>query len=140
MIDDHRDFYCAISANLIINCVLAHGLSSQWESHQTIRSQIALHLRQTSRLKGFTSTLLPGTREGHNYDCNGTIGLPYWVESIFGLVEIHNERGDTDEMGDDHDEGSTGIREAVVDSDLVLQLLKNLTLQDDLDKHTIDSS
>jgi hypothetical protein len=64
MIDDHRDFHCAISANIIIDPALARELSCQWEYRHQIHSQIASRLRQTSRLNGFTGALLPGTREG----------------------------------------------------------------------------
>jgi hypothetical protein len=64
MIDDHRNYYRTIAANIIVDPALAHELSRQWEYHNNIHSQIASRLRQTSQLKGFTGTLLPGTREG----------------------------------------------------------------------------
>ena len=126
MIDDHHDLYHAIAANMIIDPALAHELSSQWEYRQQIHSQIAYRLRQTSQLKGFTGTLLPGAREGQDLIYDTTVRPPCWVETIFGLVETYDERDET--------ENNKNLpKEVVADSDLVLQLLENISLQDDID-------
>jgi hypothetical protein len=119
MIDDHRTFYRAISFNIAINPMLANVLSHQWQFHNSIHTQIAARLHQTSKLKGFTGTLLPGVREGHD-SFSDAGGLPPWAADVLGLVETYE---DLEELP----------REVVTDSDLVLQLLENLSLQDDID-------
>jgi hypothetical protein len=60
MIDDHHDYFHAIAANIFVDSSLACELSWQWEFRCRIHSQIASCLLQTSQLKGFTGTLLPG--------------------------------------------------------------------------------
>jgi hypothetical protein len=136
MIDDHHDFYCAISANIIVEPALARELSCQWEYHHQIHSQIASRLRQTSRLKGFTGTLLPGTREGRKLMDTARGGLPGWATDIFGLVESYDEvdKMEVEEEETEHDEVLP--KEVVVDSDLILQLLENISVQDTLDNHS----
>ncbi|KAF8241011.1 hypothetical protein L208DRAFT_1054353, partial [Tricholoma matsutake] len=53
MINDHHDFYHAISANIMTDPALAWELSSQWEAHDQVYSQITSRLHQTLQLKGF---------------------------------------------------------------------------------------
>lgn len=135
MIDDHHDFYRAISANIIIDPALAHELSCQWEHRHQIHSQIASRLLQTSRLKGFTGTLLPGTREGQELMDTTKGGLPSWATDIFELVETYDEVDQMNIEVEEIDEDEVFPKEIVTDSDLVLQLLKNISVQDNLDSH-----
>jgi hypothetical protein len=122
MVDDHQDFYHAIAANIIVDPHLTRELSSQWEFHQQIHLQIARRLHQTSCLKGFTGTLSHSTREGHELTHNAFV-MPPWLEGIFGLVKTYNEVDGDEDMP----------KEVVANSDLVVQLLENITFQDDLD-------
>jgi hypothetical protein len=83
MIDDHRDFYQAVAANILRDPHLASELSHQWEYCQVIHAKIVSHLHQTSYLKGFTGTLLPGVREGHDAEVMAVGGLPGWAHTNF---------------------------------------------------------
>jgi hypothetical protein len=127
MIDDHQDFHRAISTNIIIDPALAQELSYQWEYRHQIHSQIASRLRQTSRLNGFTGTLLPGTREGRELVYTEG-GLPKWATDIFGFVETYDEVD-----GIENPEDATEHDEVLPNSDLVLQLLENISVQDTVD-------
>ena len=136
MIDDHHDFHRAISAKIIIDPALARELSCQWEYRHQIHSQIASRLRQTSRLNGFTGTLLPGTCEGRELVYTVKAGLPNWATDIFGLVETYDEVDQMMEIEVEATEDDEVMpKEVVADSDLVLQLLENISLQDNLDSH-----
>lgn len=125
MIDDHRTFYRAISFNIITDPVLANLLSHQWQFHNHIHARIAARLHQTSRLKGFTGTLLPGVREGYDSSSDAG-GLPPWAGEVLGLEETYEDleaKNANEELP----------REVVTDSNLVLQLFENISLQDDID-------
>ena len=130
MIDDHHNFHCAISANIITDPALAHVLSCQWEYRHQIHSRVALHLHQTSRLNGFTGTLLPGTREGQDQAFMAKGGLPNWATDIFGLVITHDEVIEVDWMENEVEvmEDDDGLPKEA--GDLVIQLLKNISVQD----------
>ncbi|KAF8223503.1 hypothetical protein L208DRAFT_1316398 [Tricholoma matsutake] len=128
MIEDHRAYYQAISSNIIVDPVLANALSQQWQHHNCIHSQIAIHLHQTSWLKGFTGILLPGVREGCD-SLSDAGGLPPWAEDIFGLVERYGEMHEDEEL----------LREVAADLDLVLQLVKNISIQDEVNMQSRNS-
>ena len=123
MIDDHRDYLRAISAHDNVDPALASELSYQLKHRDCIHSQIAQRLHQTSRLKGFSGTLLPGTREGSDETFQEERRLPQWAEDVFGLVETYDEVG---EGGDDE-----FPKEVVADSDLVIKLLENISMTDE---------
>jgi len=136
MIDDHQDFHCAISAIIIIEPALAHELSYQWEYRHQIHSEIASWLHQTSWLNGFTGTLLPGTCEGWELAYTVKAELPSWVTDIFGLVETYDEVDQMEIEVETMEDEEVLPKEVIADSDLVLQLLKNIFLQDNLDSHS----
>ena len=123
MVDDHRDYHRTISAHIIVNPALASELSYQWQHREQIHSKIARRLHQTSWLKGFTGTLLPGTREGSEGTFDVTESLPRWIEDVFGLVVTYDEEDDDDEHA----------KEVVADSGLVVQLLENISMSDEVD-------
>ena len=131
MINDHHDFHRAISANIITNPALAHELSCQWEYRHRIHSRIAFQLHQTSRLRGFTGTLLPGTCEGPELVFTTKAGLPNWATDIFGLVETYDEVEQMEDEVED-DDAFALPKEA---GDLVIQLLENISVHDNLDSH-----
>lgn len=130
MIDDHKDFHRAISTN--IDPALGQELSYQWEYRHQIHAQIASRLRQTSRLKGFTGTLLPGTREGRELVYTEG-GLPKWATDVLGFIEAYDEVDGMDDATEQDD--ATEHDEVLPNSDLVLQLLENISLQDTADSH-----
>lgn len=130
MIDDHRDYHSTISTHISVDPGLASELSYQLQHRDRIHTQIARRLHQTSQLKGFTGTLLPGTREGSDGTFEDEKRLPQWAEDIFGLVETY------DEVGEEEDEFP---KEVVADSDLVIKLLENISLSDEPEVD-IDSS
>jgi hypothetical protein len=127
MIDDHHDFYQAVTANIIQDLHLASELSCQWQHHQAIHLKIASHLHQTSCLHGFTGTLLPGVCEGHDGtpEVMPVGGLPSCAHKAFGFVKTYDKAEFDDK--ENHDDGNL---EVVSDSDLVVQLLENIALQD----------
>jgi hypothetical protein len=131
MIDDHRDYHRAISAHISVDPGLASELSYQLKHRDRIHTQIAQCLHQTSRLKGFTGTLMPGTREGSDETFQDERRLPQWAEVVFGLVETYNEVGE--------EEDDEFPKEVVADSDLVIKLLENISSTDEPEVD-IDSS
>lgn len=128
MIDDHRNYHRTIAAHIIVDPGLAREIAYQWQYRDHINSQIARRLHQTSQLKGFTGSLLPGTREGSDGTSDVDGRLPRWVEDIFGIVETYEEVVDDDEVVDEE-----FPREVVADSDLVIQLLENISQTDEVD-------
>lgn len=57
-------------------------------------------------------------------------GLPQWATNIFGLVETHEQ---VDSMDDNMmEDEEVSAKEVIADSDPVIQLLENISLQDDL--------
>ena len=132
MIDNHQNYYHTIATNIIVNPALACELLHQWEYHNNIHSQIASWLHQTSWLKGFTGTLLPGTCERDEPSfIEG--GLLQWAINIFGLVEMHEQVDTTDDTEDMMENEESAKEVAANESDLVIQLLENILLQDNLD-------
>lgn len=127
MIDNHVDFYRAVSSTLVTNPSLAHELSCRWEHRTQIHAAVTRRLRLTSRLKGFTGSLLPGSREGRNPHLNDNVPLPPWAE-VLGLVEVTTEyeepEGEDDELPP---------RELDVDTDLVIQLMERISTTADSD-------
>ena len=131
MVDDHHDFYHAIAQNLFLNPALAREISLQWEYWHQIHLQIARCLYQTSKLKGFSRTLFPGTAQGHD-PSDSHLPLPSWIESLFGMTAAYSN---SDDMLDEED-GETLPKEVVADADLVVQLFENISLQDNHDINT----
>jgi hypothetical protein len=135
MIDDHQDFHHAISAIIIIEPALARELSYQWEYCHQIHSQIASQLCQMSQLNGFTGTLLPGTCEGQELAYMVKAGLPSWAMDIFGLIETYDEVDPMEIEVETMEDEEVLPKEVIADSDLVLQLLENISLQDNLNSY-----
>ena len=63
-------------------------------------------------------------------------GLPGWAMVIFGLIESYDkvDRMEVEEEDTERDEEL--LKEVVVDSNLILQLLENISIQDTLDNHS----
>lgn len=122
MIDEHTDFYRAIGSNIILNPHLAYELSSRYQYRSKLHAVIARRLVLTSKLKGFTGTLLPGTREGRE-PLKDDAPLPSWATHILGLVEtvMEVEEPESDE--------ETLPRELEVDTDLLIQFVECLSTE-----------
>ncbi|KAL6299353.1 hypothetical protein BKA93DRAFT_819932 [Sparassis latifolia] len=58
LVDEHIDYYIAISHCIIMKPALAHILSTQWKYHDRIHEKIAHHLYQTSQLTGFSGKVM----------------------------------------------------------------------------------
>jgi hypothetical protein len=58
-------------------------------------------------------------------------GLPNWATDIFGLVETCDEVDQMEIEGEAIEHDEVLAKEVVADSDLVLQLLENISLQED---------
>ncbi|KAJ6608426.1 hypothetical protein B0H10DRAFT_2166582 [Mycena sp. CBHHK59/15] len=59
MVDDHVNYYRAVSSNIIVSPNLAHELSQRWIFHSRINTAVASRLAMTSWLAGFTGSLFP---------------------------------------------------------------------------------
>jgi len=108
MVDDHIDYFRAIAATLLTDPPLARELSSRWIYNQRVNQEIASILVRTSKLAGFTGTLIPGTRLGRaDLDPDGHchIPLPRWARDILGLSYTFVESADADEHGTNSLEG-----------------------------------
>jgi hypothetical protein len=101
---------------------------------------IAQRLQQTRRLKGFTETLFPGSRDSCDSSFNCGVPLPPWA-GVLGLIEITVEvdasrRDHMDEgPGMDNPDDNDGIvpRELDIDTDLVIQLMERINTTASLD-------
>ncbi|KAJ7215074.1 hypothetical protein GGX14DRAFT_359949 [Mycena pura] len=104
MIDDHADYVRAIRSHIspsVSGLPLAHELSTQWQLRTNINCCIVEQLVRTSRLSGFTGSLLPSEREGREVDYS--ICLPDWATDTLGLeiVDDFDEAEETQNMDDD---------------------------------------
>jgi hypothetical protein len=75
--------------------------------------------------------LFPGTAQASD-PSNSHLPLPSWIESIFGMTAAYSN---LDDMLDEED-GETFPKEVVAGADLIVQLFKNISLQDN---HDIDT-
>ncbi|KAJ6463583.1 hypothetical protein DFH09DRAFT_1254717 [Mycena vulgaris] len=130
MLDDHIDYYRAISATIISAPDLARELSRQWIFRNRINTSIATRLALTSRLTRFTGSLFPGDREG--------IPSPPWLGDVFGLhvvtvdyqepsdnSEDEEELGRTPAQQREYDVNGMG-REEDFEEDLIIDLMDNI--------------
>lgn len=102
MIDDHADYVKAIQSHIspsLSGLPLAHALSTQWQLRTNINRCIVEQLVRTSRLAGFTGSLLPGEREGRELD--GSVFLPDWATDTLGLRIVDDEAEEMQDMDDD---------------------------------------
>ena len=87
-------------------------------------------------MKGFTGSLLPGTREGRDPALNEGVPLPAGAEQVLGIVEVSIECEEVQNREEDvpHGDGDldSPVVEDVVDqrldvnADLIVQLMENL--------------
>lgn len=122
MLDDHVDYYHVIASNLLTCPSFALELHRQWEYNSRIHAVIARRLKLTSKLQGFSGTLIPGCRVGRDETLINGIPLPSWACDILGLTPVEMEY---EEFEDDTDVDLP--RELDVDTDLVVQLMERIS-------------
>ncbi|KAL0057518.1 hypothetical protein AAF712_015839 [Marasmius tenuissimus] len=84
-IDDHADYHNAIDETQSTDPDLAAELSQQQSYRTAVQTRIVQRLSQTSALKGFTGSLLPGERLLRNSVTTDMVPLPPWSD-IIGLI------------------------------------------------------
>ncbi|KAH9924227.1 uncharacterized protein B0H18DRAFT_1120081 [Fomitopsis serialis] len=115
IIDEHYDFYHAISRNLISRPELAHELSTRWLYRNQVNETIAHRLYKVTQLPGYTGNLLHGRRPGRDLASSFGLPLPTWAAWSNGatLLPRNEARTDDDESDDDEDvPGMEGEQEA----------------------------
>ncbi|KAF7334099.1 hypothetical protein MVEN_02315700 [Mycena venus] len=87
MVDEHVDYYQAISSHLIRDSPLAAELSHRWSLATNFSTAIARRFAQCSRLTGFSGSLFPGIREGRDSDFGSGIPSPAWLTATLRVVQ-----------------------------------------------------
>ncbi|KZT68377.1 hypothetical protein DAEQUDRAFT_671556 [Daedalea quercina L-15889] len=107
VVDEHFDYYCAISRTLFTDPPLAQELSVRWTYRDRVNKKIAHCLQQTASLSGFTGNLLYGRRVGREVSSFG-VPLPSWATWSNGTnilpIEHTHAAVNTDSESDDDDE------------------------------------
>lgn len=119
MVDDHVDYYRAIASCIIPAPHLAHLLLQEWQYCNQIHGTIIDRLVLTSRLQGFTGSLLPGSRIGRDQTLGDGIPLPAWASKTLHLLQII--------VGSDDPEQEDVPRELEdIDAGLLVELIEKL--------------
>ncbi|KAK1222478.1 hypothetical protein PQX77_014684 [Marasmius sp. AFHP31] len=130
LIDDHADYYHAIKTTQSADPELAAELIRQQSYRTAIHTRIVQRLGQTSALRGFTGSLLPGERLSRDSTVTDVAPLPPWSD-IIGLVrtgETYHEvprRELTDEEAARLDEAEP---EETAESDGLISFMQGLTV------------
>jgi hypothetical protein len=138
LVDEHIDYYRAISANIIVNPPLAIELQRRWRHASRISAAICRRIALTSRLVGFSGSIFPGQREDRDPDRGDGVPPPYWLATELGVEQMaveYEEVVDSDAdlipaLDNDEDLGLV-IRELEVDEDHIVQLMDHLSTFDD---------
>ncbi|KAJ7853298.1 hypothetical protein B0H14DRAFT_2354415, partial [Mycena olivaceomarginata] len=137
LIDEHVDYYRAISANLIVNPPLATELQKRWRHACRVSGSICRRIALTSRLVGFSGSIFPGTREGRDPTLRDGVPPPSWLATELGVVLMdveYEEAVDPDACvipPDDDDGSELVVRELDVDEDNLVQLMDHLSTFED---------
>jgi hypothetical protein len=138
MLDDDYAYAMAINRCKHSSPDMAFHLAEERQYRNKINFAISRRLVQTSRLPGFSGTLVPGTRiGGQPYDGHQ---LPVWASKVLGLVasgegvdDLLDDDvgldGDTSEgfdAGSDNGDGS----DREVEDDLMVDLMEGFAAQD----------
>ncbi|KAF8194797.1 hypothetical protein K438DRAFT_1587654, partial [Mycena galopus ATCC 62051] len=132
MLDQHVDYYHAITSHLIIDPTLATELASRLRHSSRISASICRQLVKTGRLVGFSGSFFPGVRVGRDPERGTDVPSPAWLGRILGIQQTHvvYEEADEGEDGASDDENLV-IRELDVDEDSVGELMNHLSTFDD---------
>ena len=132
MFDTHIDYYRAVQHYIIQDPPLARSLAQQWQYQDRINESVVCKLVQASQLRGFTGKLSIGSRIGRDASLRSGIPPPNWVSLIqsTSMVESSsgNKNGSEVELAVDEDDIP---REINVDTDLVVQLIEQLSTSND---------
>ncbi|KAK1228181.1 hypothetical protein PQX77_008784 [Marasmius sp. AFHP31] len=85
MLDEHADYQLATHRLQEDDRNLVAELNRQARYREAVHSRIAERLALTSRLAGFTGTLLPGRREGREPSLTASVALPSWATEVLGI-------------------------------------------------------
>ncbi|CAK5283134.1 unnamed protein product [Mycena citricolor] len=117
MLDEHADFYRAIASNMIMDPVLAWELSCRWMQKSRINEAVMERLVKTSRLPGFSGSLLPGERVGRDATITTACPLPDWAKMVLGLEVVELE------LEEDNNAAEVPRELQGLDEDLVVDLM-----------------
>lgn len=135
MVDEHVDFYWAITGNIIVNPALAVELQKRWLHAARISTSICKRLVSTSRLVGFSGSVFPGVREGRDPNRADGVPPPLWLSSVLGVaqivVEYEDQEMDLEPEYNERDESDLVIRELDIDEDNLVELMEHLSTFDD---------
>jgi hypothetical protein len=96
LIDEHIDYYKAISATLVVNPPLAMELQRRWLHATRIGMSIAKRLASTGRLAGFSGSFFPGVREGRDPELGDGVPSPHWLAAVLGIEQLQVEYDEND--------------------------------------------
>ncbi|KAJ7086900.1 hypothetical protein B0H15DRAFT_950408 [Mycena belliarum] len=122
MIDEHVDYYRAISSRMFTDPRMALELSGRYQYSARINKSIVERLAKASRLPGFSGNLFPGKRLGRDPDLSLSYPLPLWATDILGLSQVILD------YGEDNDALDTPRELDGVDGEMMAQLMDNLDL------------
>jgi hypothetical protein len=114
MVDEHVDFYHAITNTLFVDPPLASYLSRKWQHHNETSTRIAHRLHQTRQLVGFSGSLEPGQRVGRASTSKVSVPLPDWT------IAIRVEQGSLQRSEEE------SAAQGDVDVEAVVQLMESL--------------
>ncbi|CAK5284899.1 unnamed protein product [Mycena citricolor] len=124
LLDEHADYQVAITANEGSNPALASELSHRLVEKTRIAESIIERLVKTSRLLGFSGSLLPGDRIGRDPTITQSSPMPSWAHSLLGLQQLAVET-------EDNDDDTEVPRELQgLDEDLVVELMDRLQVSE----------
>jgi hypothetical protein len=138
MVDEHVDYYRAISANIILSVPLALELQKRWLQTCRVSTSVCKRLATTSRLVGFSGSIFPGVRQGRDPDLADSIPPPPWLSSVLGITQIDVEYEEPDSRDTDmepayneQEESELGVRVLDIEEDNVAELMERLCTFDD---------
>lgn len=97
MLDEHIDYYRAISTSMMTNPPLARELSQRWQQRDLVHARIAQHLREAAALPSFSGKLITGRRVGRASNPCLDIPYPVWA-TLAGSSETSSLASDAEEV------------------------------------------
>ncbi|KAJ7119405.1 hypothetical protein C8R44DRAFT_624749 [Mycena epipterygia] len=134
LIDEHVDYYKAISATLLVNPPLATELQRHWLHATRIGTSIVKCLASVGRLTGFSGSFFPGVREGRDPEQGDGVPPPHWLAAVLGIEQLQVEYDENDgptldtepEYNEEQMDGLV-IRELDVGEENLVELMEHLS-------------
>ncbi|KAJ7088984.1 hypothetical protein C8R44DRAFT_892604 [Mycena epipterygia] len=134
LIDEHVDYYKAISATLLANPPLATELQRHWFHATRIGTSIVKRLASVGRLTGFSGSFFPGVREGRDPERGDGVPPPHWLAAVLGIEQLQVEYDENDgptldtepEYNEEQMDGLV-IRELDVGEENLVELMEHLS-------------